>query len=108
MRVVSEVIKTEGVLLKQGFLGTFLLKNGMGHKGEELQLWLNVTFTTFLWAKGEVVLQQQQGSWGLPGTRVLLVLDDSRLYSLAPCMSFIFLKPLPSPALPDHGPELTS
>lgn len=62
MKVVSEVIMTEGVLLKQGFLGTYLLKNGMG---EELQLWLNVTFTTFLWANGEVVLQQHQGSWGL-------------------------------------------
>lgn len=49
-------------MLKQGFLGTYLLKNGMGHKGEELQLWLSVTFMMLLWANGEVVLQQQQGS----------------------------------------------
>lgn len=62
MRVVSEVLTTEGVLLKQGFLGTYLLKNGMARKREELQLWLSVTFIMFLWANGEVVLQQQQGS----------------------------------------------
>lgn len=37
MRVVSDVITTEGVLLKQGFLGTYLLKNGMARKREELQ-----------------------------------------------------------------------
>lgn len=62
MRVVSEVITTEGVLLNQGFLGTYLLKNGMARKREELQLWLSVTFMTFFWASGEVGLQQQQGS----------------------------------------------
>lgn len=60
--MVSEVIMTEGVLLNQGFRGTYLLKNGMAQKREELQLWLSVTFMTFLWANGEVVLQQQQGS----------------------------------------------